>query len=133
MSGKAERSGRIGRPPGARNKNNLSKDMKMLLENEIYNQGAKGVARFPKEHPVEFWKIASKLIPLQIDETITVAQIVAPKAVTLFEWEKYQEKHLNEVKVGPLPEKLAMQRVRENVGDSERTRPVKAESLADLS
>jgi hypothetical protein len=51
-----------GRPKGSQNK--VTRDMKTMLVEIVERHGVEGLWKFSKDHPVEFWRMASRLIPV---------------------------------------------------------------------
>ena len=51
-----------GRPKGSQNK--VTRDMKTMLIEIVERHGMEGLWKFSKDHPVEFWRMASRLIPI---------------------------------------------------------------------
>jgi len=57
----AETKGKGGRPKGSKNK--ISADIKELILQVVDEYGYKGLKDFADTHPVEFWRMASRLVP----------------------------------------------------------------------
>ena len=51
-----------GRPKGSQNK--VTRDMKTMLVEIVERHGVAGLWQFSQDHPVEFWRMASRLIPI---------------------------------------------------------------------